>query len=307
MKKISVVVPVYYNEGSLALLFEKLKMVEVELAKKTIELELVFVDDGSGDNSFAEMKKIKEQRPATKLVKLTKNFGAVHAVKQGINYITGDAYLFLAADLQDPPEAILEMTDHWLAGSKFVIMVRQGRDDPFISKLFARAYYKLVRLMIDKNYPATGFDLALMDKEFLPHTRNSSKNAYTPFFAYSLGFKPTILFYERQKRVHGTSRWTFSKKIKIFLDSLLGFSFVPIRLISLIGVTISLLSFAYGSTMIVQALLGKTIIPGFATLATLIAFFSGMIIIMLGIIGEYIWRILDEVNKRPESVVDEVH
>ncbi|MHB1947180.1 MAG: glycosyltransferase family 2 protein [Gammaproteobacteria bacterium] len=307
MKKLSVVTPVYYNELSLAPLFEKLQYVESELAKKSIEFEIIFVYDGSGDNSFDELKKIKQKRPATKLVKLTRNFGAVQAAKEGLKYVTGDCYVYLAADLQDPPEAILEMADNWLAGSKYVIVVRKGRSDPFLSVLFSKIYYKLVRLMVDKNYPATGFDMALMDKCFLPHTINCGKNAYTPFFSYSLGFKPTIIYHERKPRIHGKSRWTFNKRIKIFLDSLLGFSFVPIRLISFVGISTSLISFCYGVFIIIEALLGHKIVPGFATLATLIAFFSGMIMFMLGIIGEYIWRILDQVNNRPECVVDEIH
>jgi glycosyltransferase involved in cell wall biosynthesis len=307
MKKISVVIPVYYNELSLAPLFEKLQWVESELSKKSLGFEIIFVDDGSGDNSFEELKKIKEKRPTTKLVKLTKNFGAVQAAKEGLRYVTGDCYVYLAADLQDPPEAILEMADLWLAGSKYVIVVRERRSDPFLSVMFSKIYYKLVRLTIDKKYPVTGFDMALMDKSFLPYTMNCGKNSYTPFFSYSLGFKPAILYRDRKPREHGKSRWTFNKRIKIFLDSLLGFSFFPIRLISFIGILVSLLSFGYGFFIMIEALMGHMVVPGFATLAALIAFFSGMIMIMLGIIGEYIWRILDEVNKRPECVVDEVY
>ena len=119
MKTVSVVVPVYYNEGSLPPLFEELKKVEAKLHSGT-ELELVFVDDGSGDQSVAELMKIKRHRPETKVVKLTRNFGAVHSCKVGLNYVTSDCVMWLSADLQDPPELMIEMTDQWLAGSKFV-------------------------------------------------------------------------------------------------------------------------------------------------------------------------------------------
>jgi len=116
-----------------------------------------------------------------------------------------------------------------------------------------------------------------------------------------------VIPYKRRKRMHGRSRWTFSKKLKASLDALLGFSIVPIRLISLIGVIVSVVSFVYGSWIIFNAILGRSDVRGFATLVALISFLLGAVIIMLGIIGEYIWRIFDEVNKRPEAVIDEIY
>jgi dolichol-phosphate mannosyltransferase len=136
---------------------------------------------------------------------------------------------------------------------------------------------------------------------------NSSKNINTPLFAYWLGFPPEIIPYDRRKRLHGQSRWTFSKRVKFFIDSLLGFSVVPIRMISTVGIAVSILSILYGSSVAVSAILGNREVPGFPTLAALLAFLLGLIILMLGIIGEYIWRIFDEVNHRPEAVIDEIY
>jgi len=141
----------------------------------------------------------------------------------------------------------------------------------------------------------------------LPYMQKSSKNINPPLLAYWLGFQPEVIFYERQKRVHGKSRWTFPKRVKLFLDSLLGLSAVPIRLISLIGVLVSIASFGYGIFIVISALRGKTIVQGFATIVTILSLLLGMVIIMLGVIGEYIWRILDELNKRPEVVIDEIY
>ena len=170
MKKLSVVIPVYYNEGSLPELFAELMRVEDILRRsRGMELELIFVDDGSGDNSFAELMKIKQIRPDTCVVKLARNFGAIHAVKTGLQYVTGDCFTMLAADLQDPPELLVEMADKWLAGSKFVICVRESRQDPLLSKAFARLYYGILRLTVTKTYPSGGFDLALMDELLLPY------------------------------------------------------------------------------------------------------------------------------------------
>lgn len=305
--KISIVIPVYFNEASLPHLYDALMDVEKRLLEKNVEMELIFVDDGSGDGSLGELLKIKERRNATRVIKLTKNFGANHASKTGLQFVTGDCFLMLPADLQDPPDLILMMMDKWLQNKKFVICKRTARADPPGSKLFAFIFYKLVRFFVIEDYPPGGYNLALMDRALLPYMQGSSKNINPPLFAYWLGFQPEVILYERRKRIHGRSRWTLSKRVKLFLDSLLGFSVVPIRLISLIGVFVSLISFAYGTLLVINALRGKTMVLGFATIVTILSFLLGLIIIMLGVIGEYIWRIFDEVNKRPESVIDEIY
>jgi glycosyltransferase involved in cell wall biosynthesis len=307
VKTISVIVPVYYNAESLPLLFAELQEVESQLHERDCAMELIFVDDGSGDESMLELMKIKQQRADTRVVKLTRNFGAIHSSKVGLKYVTGDCTMWLAADLQDPPELVIEMTDHWLAGSQLVIALRDSRVDPPLTTFFAAMYHWLARLTISKDYPKGGFDIALMDKALIPYIRDSSKNFNTDLLAYWLGYKPGIVRYERRKRQYGKSRWTFGKKLTYFIDSILGFSVLPIRFISLMGLIVSLLSFAYGSYIVVSALFGYRDVAGFATLAAMISFLLGMVMIMLGIIGEYVWRIFDEVTKRPEVVVDAVY
>jgi dolichol-phosphate mannosyltransferase len=270
-------------------------------------MELIFVDDGSGDGSLDELLKIKKRREATKVIKLTRNFGAVHASKTGLQFVTGDCFLTLAADLQDSPELILSMVDKWLEGGKFIICKRTHRDDPPVSKLFAYIYHRLIRIFVIENYPSLGYGMALMDGDLLPYMQNSSKNINPPLFAYWLGFQPQVILYERKKRIHGSSKWTFSKRVKLFLDSLLGFSVVPIRMISLIGLLVSMVSFGYGTLVLINALRGNKAVLGFATIATILSFLLGLIIIMLGVIGEYIWRIFDETSRRPEFVIDEIY
>lgn len=307
MKQLSVIVPVYFNAGSLPILFARLQEVEARLAALNMTLELIFVDDGSGDTSLEELWRIKQARPATRIVKLTRNFGAVHASKCGMQFATGDCFMVLAADLQDPPELILQMVEKWRAGSKFTICARITRDDPFMSRILAAIYYWLLHRLVMADYPAGGYDMALMDKSLLPYLQQSSKNLYTPLLACWLGYKPHILPYHRAKREHGTSRWTFRKKFKAFLDVMLGFSVTPIRLISGFGVVISGLSFAYGLSVVFHAMFGHMPVQGFASIVALITFLLGIIIIMLGIIGEYLWRVFDESNKRPEVVIDEIY
>jgi dolichol-phosphate mannosyltransferase len=304
MKTLSIIIPVYYNEESLPFLFEALQKLEQNLLQREVALELIFVDDGSGDHSFVELMKIKQARPATKLVKLSRNFGNIRAEKTGYRYVTGDCFCALSADLQDPPELIEQMVDYWLAGKKFVICVREQREDPPLTTFFANLFYKLVRSFVIQNYPRGGFDLALMDKVMLPYMLASGKNINTALFAYSLGFEPVKIRYTRMKRQYGKSRWTFAKKFNYFIDSILGFSVIPLHMISWVGITLAFVSFLYGLYVILYVLIQGREVPGFASLFTLTAFLSGLTLTMLGIIGQYIWRIFDEINGAPESVVE---
>jgi polyisoprenyl-phosphate glycosyltransferase len=305
-KKISIVVPVYFNADSLPRLFEEFLKLESQLAKRALDLELIFVDDGSKDESLIRLLEFKKRRSATKIVKLTRNFGAVHCSKTGFKFVTGDAFMIVAADLQDPPSLIPEMVDRWLAGSKFVICERISRGDPLVSVIFSKIYYMLLRKFIIPGYPEGGYDMGLMDKVFLSYLLNSSKTVFTPLLAYWLGYQPDVIHYHRPARENGKSGWTFAKKFTTFLDVMLGFSITPIRAISGIGAVVAVCSFLYGGAVVVSALFHKIPVEGFATVVALISFLLGLIILMLGVIGEYLWRIFDETNKRPETVIEEI-
>lgn len=307
MKTISVVIPVYYNEGSLLPLFEKLQDIEKQLAERDMALQLIFVDDGSKDASFERLMTIKAARPQTTVIKLARNFGAVSASKTGLKFVKGDCFMLLAADLQDPPQIIIRMADEWAKGNNYVIAVRRTRVDPPLTRIFAGFYYWLLKNLVVQDYPNGGFDMFLLDKKALEHFQNSAKDINPSLLSYWFGFEPVVLEYDRQERMYGKSRWTFTKKMKFFLDSLLGFSVLPLRLMSLFGVIVSALSFAYGLLVTVNALMGVRDVPGFPTLIALITFLLGFIIVMLGIIGEYLWRIVVQLNQRPETVIDEIH
>jgi len=304
---LSVVIPVFFNEGSLCDLFSSLQTVEERLRDWGMDMELVFVDDGSGDESLQELLRIKEKRPATKVVKLTRNFGAVKASKSGFRFITGDCFTVLAADLQDPPELILQMIEKWKSGSMFTVCVRAKRSDPMKKKIFSKMYYWMIRRIVASDYPRGGFDLFLLDSKMLPHFVASSKAMYTPILAWWLGVKPEIIFYDRLERKHGSSRWTFRKRLAAFFDVILGFSTAPLRVATTIGALVAFLSFFYSFLVVVSAVLGKMPVPGFATIVSLMSFLSGIVILMLGLIGEYISRIFDEVNQRPDAVIEKVY
>jgi polyisoprenyl-phosphate glycosyltransferase len=306
-KLLSLVIPVYFNAESLPGLFAELEHVEGELRRRNLDLELIFVNDGSGDGSLQQLRKIKDKRPATKIINLSRNFGAVAASKTGFGFVTGDVFGILAADLQDPPQQVVEMADHWLAGHKFVISVRAARGDPWVSRLLSRLYYRAIDWLVVSGYPIGGYDLMLMDKSMLGYLVGSTKHTNLALYAFWLGFNPVVLYYVRREREHGKSRYTFRKRLKFLVDTISGFSATPIRLMSLFGFSIAILSFLYGANIIINALLGNFDLRGFATLVALISFFSGLILFMLGVLGEYLWRVFAAVNNVPEAVIDETY
>jgi len=303
-KTLSLILPVYFNEGTLSELFKQLERTERELSKHDTLLELIFIDDGSEDNSLKKLLNYRKIRPTTKIIKLTRNFGAVAATKTGFKFVTGDCFAIIAADLQDPIEKVLEMFLEWKDGHKFVLCRRLSRNDPLISTILSKVYYNIIRFLVTSDYPSGGFDLMLMDKEILPFVRDSSKNINTHLYAYWLGFKPKVLEYHRPERQHGKSRWTFTKKLKLAIDTITGFSVAPIRLISAFGFLIAMASFGFGIVVIIKSIFGTTTVAGFVTIVTLICFFGGMTLFVLGILGEYIWRIFDNNTTTPESVID---
>jgi dolichol-phosphate mannosyltransferase len=304
---LSLVIPVYYNAESLPELAKAIGWLETELTKRAVSLDLIFIDDGSGDSSLVELLKIKSSRPATKVIKLTRNFGAVQAVRAGMRHATGDAVACIAADLQDPVEQVAAMVDVWLGGSKYVISTRRSRVDPLLTRIGARIYYRLLRMLVAPDFPRNGYDFRLMDRAIAKQHEAIPAYVNPMVFEFYLGFKPTILEYDRRERIHGKSRWSFGKRLNLMLDTILGFSVRPLRVFSAIGAITAALSVLYGIFLVVATLMHGGDMPGFPTIVTLMTFFSSLVLLMLGIIGEYIWRIFDRVTQRPESVIDEVY
>ena len=303
-RTLSVVIPVYCNAESLPELKQQLDWIEAQLAERNMQLETVFVDDGSEDASYEELLAIRVARPHTRVVKLLRNFGAVPASKAGLRFITGDCLTIMAADMQEPPEQLIHMVDRWLDGSRFVISVRRHRDDPFSTRLLARIYYVLLRHFVLPNYPEGGFDLMVVDSSLFGHMAHIPRFASAEMYAYWLGVAPKILEYDRLNRKYGKSKWTLRKKVNYFLDNFTGFSAFPLRFISSIGLLSSFLSFLYGITVVIGALFSDIEVPGFASLAVLVSFFSGLILMILTLIGEYLWRIFDILSDKPDSIIE---
>jgi dolichol-phosphate mannosyltransferase len=300
--KISFVIAVYQNEGALSKTVEKLKSVfETELSQ--YEHEIVFVDDGSHDGSLQEILTLKEKDPAIKAITFTRNFGQMAAMLAGFKEVTGDAIINISADLQDPIELIPQMIKKWREGSEIVICYRTDRSDSLAAKLFSRFAYGALRLSIPQ-IPPGGFDFVLIDRKALNEfnaidVRNRFFQGDLLWIGYSTSFIP----YTRLKRLIGKSQYNFGKKLKNFLDAFLDASYLPIRFISLVGVVTSMLGVLYSGTVVYSWFRGETPFSGWAPIMIAILLIGGLIMFMLGIIGEYIWRIYDEVRKKPNYII----
>jgi len=302
--KLSIVIPVYYNELNLPVTYAKL----YDMVLSQVEdYELIMVDDGSKDNSYVEALKLRELDDKVKVIKLSRNFGQHVAIYTGLEHMMGDCAVVISADLQDPPELILQMLDKYKEGNKVVLAIREARNESWHQKLFATLYYKLMKKYAIKDMPLGGFDCFLADKQVVTVlTKIEEKN--TSLFAQVLwlGFQRAEVHYTRQVRDIGSSRWTFSKKIKLVIDSLLAFSYFPIRAISIVGLIDCVLSMSYAFYIIIQKLaFGAN--TGWSSLMVAIMFTSGVQMLTLGIIGEYLWRNFDESRKRPLYIIDEKH
>ncbi|MEK7091927.1 MAG: glycosyltransferase family 2 protein [Patescibacteria group bacterium] len=304
--KFSIIVPLYGSEENLPYTLPRLLKLADELID--YEIELLFVDDASPDQSAQLILAARQKDSRIKLVRLSKNFGSMLAIMAGVQYATGDCLGVIAADLQDPPELFKEMLLRWQTGDKVVLAVRSDREESVSQKLFAGFYYRLLAKFALPNYPRGGFDFVLFDRQVSSELLAAQeKNTNLMSLIYWLGHQRSTIYYVRQKRQRGHSRWTLAKKLKLVVDSFVSFSYLPIRLISIIGFVTALLSFAYGLFVFIEALLGKIAVQGYSALMTVITFLLGLIMVMLGIIGEYLWRVLDEVRSRPAYVVDQTY
>ena len=304
MNKLSIVVPIYKNQDNIRPFYNDF----TDNIKPFIDdYEIIMVHDASPDGSWNIMKEIAESDNKIKLIKLSRNFGAIAASFTGIQYSEGDCVTVKACDLQEPPELTVNMYNMWKNGSKSVIAIRESRDDPWYTTIFSNMYYWLIRKMVISDMPIGGFDTYLIDRKIANKiVAINDKNSPITLQILWMGFGPDKTYYERRKREIGKSSWTFSKKMKLFVDSLIGFSYIPIRLMSVIGLVFSFGSIVWGIYMIIVRLMGKIPVQGYTTIIVLILFSSGLIMFTLGLLGEYVWRTLDASKKRPISVVEEM-
>lgn len=298
--KLSFVIPVYRNAGSIKPTHDKLIAL---LTPLQIISEFIFVNDGSDDTSIDELMLLHEEDSSIKLICFSRNFGQVAAVIAGLKEVSGDAVVVMAADLQEPIALIDEMITKWKSGNEIVIGHRIDREDSFIANKASNIFYKLMQY-VNPKMPKGGFDFMLIDKKALKILNQiDERNRFFQGDILWLGFNTAFIPYTRLKRTIGKSQWTLSKKLKYFIDGLLNTSYFPIRIMSFLGILVSFFGFIYAFVIAYNRFINNTPFVGWAPLMIIILIIGGLIMLMLGIIGEYVWRTYDETRKRPLYII----
>ncbi|MGL5434330.1 MAG: glycosyltransferase family 2 protein [Lachnospiraceae bacterium] len=302
--KLSIVIPVYYNEDNLYPLYDDLKYKVID--KIDYEYEIVFVNDGSKDKSYEFMKAIAKKDSNVRIFSLSRNFGSHAAILCGLANCTGNCAIVKAADLQEPTELIFDMVDSWKKGNNVVLATRAGREEAFSQRLFAELYYGLVRKAALPSMPKGGFDVYLLDRKVIEVLKNldETNSALTGQLLWC-GFKTATVPYTRLAREVGKSRWTLRKKVRLVMDTLFSFSTLPITMVLFVG-TISFVGALLWALFVLFAKAsGHIEVSGWTTLFIFNLFSFGIIMLTLGILGEYLWRIFDASRNRPPYIIEE--
>jgi dolichol-phosphate mannosyltransferase len=301
---ISVIVSAMNEEQSLPILYDRLAAVAARFIGQ--EFEFVFVNDGSTDQTANILADLRNRDKRICTVKFTRNFGGHAADMAGLNHCQGDAAILMAADLQDPPELIPQLVEKWKEGFNVVWAVRQKREgETLATRLCSRIYYALMNAMSDVSQPPTGADVLLLDRKVIDLLKQHQEKHTSYLMMVSwLGFPAAFIDYVKEARHAGVSKWSFRKRLKLAIDSMVSFSYTPIRLMSLAGVCVSFLGLCFAVHIIYNAFYGHPI-EGWSSLMVVVLFLSGFQLLMLGMLGEYLWRTFDEARGRPRYVIEE--
>lgn len=301
---LSIITPVYNEEENLNIIHERLVSVLTDLK---IKFEWIIVDDHSTDSSFGIIKSIARKNENVFGIRLSKNYGSHKAILSGLRESKGQIAVVLASDLQDPPEIIPEMIHKWKSGSQIIWAVRNKRiGESFLTNLFSLFYYWIMRKIVGvKDLPSKGADFFLIDRKIIESLKLFTETNLNIFSLLTwMGFKQDSIYYDKQARLHGKSGWTVRKKIKLLFDSIASFSHFPIRIMTYFGFIIAFIGFVYSVFTFNNALSGIPI-PGWSSIIIIITFLGGFQIVMIGVVGEYLWRVLDESRKRPTFLIED--
>jgi polyisoprenyl-phosphate glycosyltransferase len=302
--RLSIIIPFLNEAENIPRLHERLCALEERLPD--IEMEIVLVDDGSTDGSVKAICGLPRTRALKRLVRLSRNFGSHAAMSAGVAHATGDVLAFLPADLQDPPELLIAMLDKWCAGYEIVWGIRESREDPLMTRLFAHLFYILFRRYALPQMPLGGVNLCLLDRKVVASLGNlQERNSNLLCLIMWSGFQQCFIPYRREARQAGHSKWSMGRKLKTFIDSFVAFSFLPMRLISALGGLLSLLGLFYAGLIIFEAIFRGGAVAGWPSLMVAVLLCSGVQMLMLGILSEYLWRALEAARNRPFYIVRE--
>ena len=296
--ELSVVVPTYNEESNLNYLFERLESV---LASLSTTYEIVCVNDGSKDNTLKCLIEQHNRNRAIKVIDLSRNFGKEIALTAGIDYAKGAAIIPIDADLQDPPELIKDLVVKWREGYDVVYATRRSRQgESWLKRFTAYAFYRTIGKMSRVTIPSNTGDFRLLDRRVveaikqMPERTRFMKGLFT-----WVGFQQTSIFYDREPRFRGKTKWNYWKLWNFALDGITSFSLLPLKIWSYIGLIISLVSFLYAALLLIRTLILGSDVPGYASIIISILFLGGIQLISLGILGEYLGRVYEEVKARP--------
>ena len=301
---VAIVVPVHNEKDNLVRFHEEVSAVMRALGD--YDWEFVFVDDGSKDGSFDILRTLRERDDRVTAVRFPRNFGSHVAIAAGIDHSKGDAAVIMAADLQDPPSLIRDFVARWREGFDVVWGARSGRDDGRMRAWAMNRFYSLVRRIAIPNYPKGGTgSFCLISKPVMEAFRTmNERNRLTFGLIAWAGFRETQVPYHRPRRLVGASSWTTGKMLKAAVDTFVSFSFLPIRAISYFGVLVSLRSFLFGVYVVINKIFFGTHVEGWTSVMLAVLLLGGVQLVMIGVLGEYLWRALDEARGRPLYIVE---
>ena len=305
MKKISIIIPAYNEEESLPFLYERLEKLMDSISN--YEFEILFVNDGSKDNTLNLIKEYREKDNRISYVDFSRNFGKEIGMIAGLDYATGDAVIFMDADLQDPPELIPEMIKYWEEGYDDVYAQRKSRaGETFLKKFTSKMYYRVLQSLTSVPIQKDTGDFRLLDRRCvnaLKKLRETDRNSKSMFSW--IGYKKKAVFYDRDPRVAGKTKWNYKKLIDLAIDGITSFTTSPLRISTYIAIPTFLALFVYFIYVIIKCIRFNIAIQAFQATILLILFFSGIQILLFGIIGEYLGRIFNASKNRPLYLVNE--
>jgi polyisoprenyl-phosphate glycosyltransferase len=305
--RISLVVPFYNEEKGASDFFAEIFRVLMPLADR-FQLEVICVNDGSRDQTLSELQCAKARYPGVKIVDLSRNFGKEAALTAGLDHASGDAVIPIDADLQHPPEVILEMLVKWQEGYEVVLAKRTDRDtDGVLHKLAANAFYQFTRKITNVEIPANVGDFRLMDRKVVEAVKGLRENTrfMKGIFAW-VGFKTAMVEYKVEPRQHGQTSFNFWRLWNLALEGITSFSTIPLRVWTYLGGAVSLTSFVYALYLFLRTMIYGVDTPGYASLMIVTLFFGGVQLIGIGVLGEYVGRIFNEVKRRPTYIVRDI-
>ena len=307
-KLLSIILLSYYSKERIRKSYNAIKQL---LDDEEIPFEFIVMDDGSKDESFFMALELEKEFDNVRAYQLSKNYGSMYSIFAGLSISKGSCVLPIVDDEQQPYPTIVQMYRLWEKGEKIIIPNRESRDDSKLSKLMSESFYKVMNSISDIEYPSGGADMAMLDREVVDiiNTRIHPRNTMFMAEVLNLGYSPYFLPYERPLGLNkGKSRWTFKKKVKAALDSIFSNSTFPLRVISYLGIIISLLSFFAIILYLYIYLWGNKefwgyLVPGWTSIVLLMFLLGGLVLLCLGVISEYLWRIYDEVKDRPGFII----